>query len=64
MDTPCTEYNVPNHVDSLLKKRPPVMQVKIGFGNLAEPDFRYHILLLKVRSIQMRSGLMILPNPI
>ena len=40
------------------------MQVKIGSGKVARPDFRYRIWLLKVCSIQMRSGLTILSNPI
>ena len=41
-----------------------LMQGKIGSGKVARPDFRYRIWLLKVCSIQMRSGLMISPNPI
>jgi hypothetical protein len=40
------------------------MQVKIGFGNLAEPDFQRNGLPPELPNVQMRSGLTILSNPI
>ena len=40
------------------------MQVKIGSGKVAEPDFQRNGLLPELPNVQMRSGLTILSNPI
>ena len=40
------------------------MQVKIGSGKVAGPDFQRNELLPELPNVQMRSGLTILSNPI
>ena len=40
------------------------MQVKIGSGKVAEPDFQRNGLLPELPNVQMRSGLTILSNQI
>ena len=40
------------------------MQVKIGPGKVAEPDFQRNGLPPELPNVQMRLGLMISPNPI
>ena len=40
------------------------MQVKIGSGKVAEPDFQRNELPPELPNVPMRSGLMISPNPI
>lgn len=40
------------------------MQVKIGSGKVAEPDFQRNGLPPELPNVQMRSGLTILSNPI
>jgi len=40
------------------------MQVKIGSGKVAGPDFQRNELPPELPNVQMRSGLMISPNPI
>lgn len=41
-----------------------IMQVKIGPGKVAEPDFQRNGLPPELPNVQMRLGLMISPNPI
>ena len=55
-DTPCCEEAI-IHADTL-------MQVKIGSGKVSEPDFQRNGLPPELPNVQMRSGLMISPNPI
>ena len=45
-------------------KNDTLMQVKIGSGKVAEPDFQRNGLLPELPNVQMRSGLTILSNPI